>query len=96
MEILAEAFANLEENGDAEAMMKIAIERANEAIYQMSHDLPQLSTMATTVVALHLSGNIATIGHVGDSRIYRLDERGNIFRETQDHSMVEEEVRAVG
>ncbi len=94
MEILAEAFANLKEDGDVEEMMKIAIERANEAIYQMSHDLPQLSTMATTVVALHLEGNIATIGHVGDSRIYRLDERGNIFRETQDHSMVEDEVRA--
>ncbi len=32
MEILAEAFINLRENGDAEEMMKIAIERANEAI----------------------------------------------------------------
>ena len=94
MEILAEAFANLQENSDAEEMMKIAIERANEAIYQMSHELPQLSTMATTIVALHLDGNIATIGHVGDSRIYRLDVKGNIFRETQDHSMVEDEVRA--
>jgi len=94
MEIIAEAFINLRENGDAEEMMKIAIERANEAIYQMSHDLPQLSTMATTVVALHLDGNIATIGHVGDSRIYRLNEKGNLYRETQDHSMVEEEVRA--
>jgi protein phosphatase len=94
MEILAEAFINLRENGDAEEMMKIAIERANEAIYQMSHDLPQLSTMATTIVALHLNGNIATIGNVGDSRIYRLDEKGNLNRETQDHSMVEDEVRA--
>ncbi|HXH68970.1 MAG TPA: protein phosphatase 2C domain-containing protein, partial [Pyrinomonadaceae bacterium] len=84
VEILAEAFINLRENGDAEEMMKIAIERANEAIYQMSHDLPQLSTMATTIVALHLDGNIATIGHVGDSRIYRLDEKGNLNRETQD------------
>jgi protein phosphatase len=94
MEIVAEAFMNLRQNSDAEEMMKIAIERANEAIYQMSHDLPQLSTMATTIVALHIDGNIATIGHVGDSRIYRLDEKGNLYRETQDHSMVEEEVRA--
>ena len=94
MEVVAEAFMNLRQNGDAEEMMKIAIERANEAIYQMSHDLPQLSTMATTIVALYLDGNIATIGHVGDSRIYRLDEKGNLYRETQDHSMVEDEVRA--
>ncbi len=93
MEIVGEAFVNLG-GGDAEDMMKLAIERANESIYQMSHELEQLSTMATTIVALHLEGNIATIGHVGDSRVYRLDENGNLFRETQDHSVVEEEVRA--
>lgn len=93
MEILGEAFVNID-GSDPEDMMKTAIERANEAIYQMSHELAQLSTMATTIVALHLEGNIATIGHVGDSRIYRLDENGNLFRETQDHSVVEEEVRA--
>lgn len=94
MEILGEAFNNLPENGDAEEMMKVAITRANESIYQMSHDLAQLSTMATTIVALHVAGNIATIGHVGDSRLYRLDGKGSLYRETQDHSMVEEEVRA--
>ncbi len=94
MEILGEAFNNLKPNEDAEELMRIAVERANSAIYQMSQDLPQLSTMATTVVALHLSGNIGTIGHVGDSRLYRLDEKGNLYRETNDHSVVEEEVRA--
>jgi serine/threonine protein phosphatase PrpC len=93
MEIVGEAFVNLD-GGDPEEMMRIAIERANESIFQMSHELEQLSTMATTIVALHLEGNIATIGHVGDSRIYRLDENGSLFRETQDHSVVEEEVRA--
>ncbi|HSK70949.1 MAG TPA: PP2C family serine/threonine-protein phosphatase [Pyrinomonadaceae bacterium] len=94
MEILGEAFINIHDNFDAEEVMKMAIERANEAIYQMSHDLPELSTMATTIVALQIDGNIATIGHVGDSRLYRVDGKGNLFRETQDHSVVEEEVRA--
>lgn len=94
VEIVGEAFANMSPNGDAEEVMKIGIEKANAAIFQMSHELPQLSTMATTIVALHLSGNIATIGHVGDSRLYRLDGNGNLFRETHDHSVVEEEVRA--
>lgn len=94
VDILSEAFVNFQKNIDAEDTMKLAIERANEAIFQMAHDLPQLSTMATTIVALHLAGNIATIGHVGDSRLYRLDEKGNLHRETQDHSMVEEEVQA--
>ncbi len=94
MEILGEAFINLREGGDAEERMKLAIEQANAAIYQMSKDIAQLSTMATTVVGLHLAGNIATIGHVGDSRLYRVDPQGTLFRETQDHSVVEEEVRA--
>jgi protein phosphatase len=94
VEILGEAFSNMEATSDAEEVMKVGIERANSAIFQMSHDLPQLSTMATTIVALHLSGNIATIGHVGDSRLYRIDVNNNLYRETQDHSIVEEEIRA--
>lgn len=93
-EILSEAFTNLPTGGDVEDLMKLAITRANASIYQMSQELPQLSTMATTIVSLHLADNIATIGHVGDSRLYRLDSRGQLLRETQDHSVVEEEVRA--
>jgi protein phosphatase len=94
MEILAEAFTNVPEATDAETVMRTAIERANTAIFQMAHQLPQLSSMATTIVALHVAGNIATIGHVGDSRLYRVDRDGNIVRETDDHSVVAEEVRA--
>jgi len=94
MEILGEAFANLPHSADAETVMRTAIDRANTAIFQMAHDLPQLATMATTIVALHLNGNIATIGHVGDSRLYRVDRDGELHRETDDHSMVAEEVRA--
>src|SRR5690349_11288066 len=87
MEILGEAFANLPSASDAETVMRAAFERANTAIFQMAHELPQLANMATTVVALHISGDIATIGHVGDSRLYRVDRDGEIFRETDDHSM---------
>lgn len=94
VEVLDEAFKGFDSNRDAEELMKIAIEKANSAIFRMSRDLPQLSTMATTIVALHISGNIATIGHVGDSRLYRLDGRGRLFPETLDHSVVAEEVRA--
>ena len=94
VEILGEAFANFKTGADAETVMGAAIERANSAIYQMSHELSQLSSMATTIVALHLADNIATIGHVGDSRLYRVDSEGNLYRETDDHSMVADEVRA--
>lgn len=94
VEILAEAFSNLPQNDDAEQVMRTAIDRANSAIHQMAQELPQLSNMATTIVALHINGNIATIGHVGDSRLYRVDRTGTLYRETDDHSMVAEEVRA--
>jgi len=94
VEILGEAFVNLPENTDPEDMMRRAIESANSAIYQMSQELPQLATMATTIVALYLKDNIATIGHVGDSRLYRLGENGILVQETADHSIIAEEVRA--
>src|SRR5688572_12942722 len=54
VEILGEAFANQTSDLDAEDVMRAAIERANSAIYQMASDLPQLSSMATTLVALHV------------------------------------------
>lgn len=94
VEILGEAFANMGENADPEDTMRIALERANEAIFQMSSEIPQLASMATTIVAVHISGDMATVAHVGDSRVYRMDGNGRLFRETDDHSVVEEEVRA--
>ena len=48
--------------------------------------------MATTAVAVLIDGGTGTVGHVGDSRAYRLrDER--LERLTQDHSWVEEQIR---
>jgi protein phosphatase len=94
MELLSEAVANRKNDSDAEELFQMAISHANRSIHQTAIDLPQLSSMATTIVALHLKGNIATLAHVGDSRIYRITPEGQLFRETNDHSVVEEEVRA--
>jgi serine/threonine protein phosphatase PrpC len=94
MEVLDEAFRHQERDADIEDLMEIAIQRANNSIYRMAQEHPKLSMMATTVVALHLDGHTATIGHVGDSRLYRLTPDGKLHRETRDHSVVEEEVRA--
>jgi protein phosphatase len=95
VDVLNEAFAAKVADGeDVEDLMELAIQRANSAIHQMTAEHPRFSMMATTVVALHLDSNRATIGHVGDSRLYRLDPNGKLLRETDDHSIVEEEVRA--
>src|SRR5438034_10144150 len=95
VDVLDDAFRHKVNDGeDVEDLMELAIQRANSSIHQMALDNPRFSMMATTVVALHLDGNRATIGHVGDSRLYRLSADGKLFRETEDHSIVEEEVRA--
>src|SRR5687767_13769031 len=94
IEVLDEAFRHQRDGADIEDLMELAIQRANASIHQMSQDSAKFSMMATTIVALHIDGNIATIGHVGDSRLYRLTPDGKLVRETEDHSVVEEEVRA--
>ena len=94
IEVLDEAFRHQVDGDDVEDLMELAIQRANASIHQMAQEHAKFAMMATTIVALHLKGNIATIGHVGDSRLYRLTTEGNLVRETEDHSVVEEEVRA--
>src|SRR5882672_1469940 len=95
VDVLNEAFRHkLTDGEDVEDLMELAIQRANSSIHQMAGDNPRFAMMATTVVALHVEGNRATIGHVGDSRLYRVTPDGNLHRETEDHSIVEEEVRA--
>ena len=95
VDVLDEAFRHRQHDGeDIEDLMELAIQRANSSIHQMSAEHPRFAMMATTVVALHLEGLTATFGHVGDSRLYRLTPQGQLLRETEDHSIVEEEVRA--
>lgn len=94
IEVLDEAFRHQVDGADVEDLMELAIQRANASINRMSREHAKLSMMATTIVVLHLKGKTATIGHVGDSRLYRLTPEGTLMRETEDHSIVEEEVRA--
>ena len=49
--------------------------------------------MGTTCIALLLRGDVAVVGHVGDSRAYFVRE-GAIVQLTEDHSLVNEQVRA--
>jgi protein phosphatase len=95
VDVLSEAFRHrISDGDDVEDLMELAIQRANASIHQMANEHPKFSMMATTIVALHVNGLKATFGHVGDSRLYRLTSKGELRRETEDHSIVEEEVRA--
>ena len=71
------------------------IQTANDRIYRRSLDDPAAAGMGTVMTALlvdEAAGDIA-IGHVGDSRAYRL--RDGVFEQlTPDHSLVGELLRS--
>ena len=67
--------------------------RANDEIARHAQQHPECAGMGTTLSVLWRGGRYMYIAHVGDSRIYRL--RGGALEQiTQDHSLVEELVRA--
>lgn len=75
------------------AALREAVACAHETILARAQDHIECAGMGTTLSVLWLGENYAYIAHVGDSRIYRLRE-GSLTQITQDHSLVEELVRA--
>ena len=69
-----------------------AVVAANRAIGDKGRENPEFSDMGTTCSALTLSPEGAIVGHVGDSRIYRVRE-GGIEQLTFDHSLQWEMIR---
>jgi protein phosphatase len=86
-------------NGQAGALDEEAARRligehaakANLAIYQAAQSQPQYSGMGTTLVVALWHDNRMSVGHIGDSRLYRL--RGETFEQvTRDHSLLQEQI----
>ena len=75
------------------ALLREAVLEAHEAISTRARENQSCSGMGTTISAMWRGGHYMYIAHVGDSRIYRL-RRGKLEQITQDHSLVEELVRA--
>jgi len=73
---------------DPGALLTEAIRKANARIQAAADSAGDGSgeRMGSTVVALHVAGDTATIAHVGDSRVYRLRE-GRLEAMTVDHSL---------
>ncbi len=87
----AEAFdRNLPEDSP-EAFLQGTIEEANRRIHELARDDPSRAGMGTTITAAIVvpEAEEVAIGHVGDSRAYRLRDR-KLERLTRDHSLVEE------
>ncbi len=69
-----------------------AISAANGARCSRAQRNHRLSGMGTTLVALATEHRRAWVLNIGDSRCYRL-RNGQLNQLTQDHSLVEEQVR---
>lgn len=68
------------------------MEYANMVVYEKSLENKEYEGMGTTLEVCLIYNNRAYIGHIGDSRIYRI--RKDITRQlTQDHSYVQELVK---
>jgi PPM family protein phosphatase len=66
-----------------------AIQQANNAIYAAAKDNAERQGMGSTLVMAVFCDDRICIGHVGDSRLYRLREQ-TLEQLTQDHSVVQE------
>lgn len=91
VETILNEVANSEQKAP-ERILTDAIKKANAAIYSCGQSNPELQGMGTTVVAILIDKERATVAHVGDSRVYQIRGKSRVFR-TFDHSMVFELVR---
>lgn len=77
-------------DGSAEAhAVSDAITLANKAVLEASQTRPECAGMGSTVVVALFKGKNIIIGHLGDSRAYRL-RGGELEQLTEDHSVVQE------
>ncbi len=74
-----------------EQFLRDTIEEANRRIHDLARADPSRAGMGTTITAAIVDAQQEEvgIGHVGDSRAYRL-RRGRLEQLTRDHSLVEE------
>lgn len=73
--------------------MDICVDNANRAIFNAANANPQYAGMGTTLVVALFRDAKLMLGHVGDSRCYRLRE-GRLQQITRDHSLLQEQIDA--
>lgn len=78
---------------DVRRAMDICVENANRAIFNAANSNPQYAGMGTTLVVGVFRGSHLLMGHVGDSRAYRL-RAAKLVQITHDHSLLQEQIDA--
>lgn len=78
---------------DLRRAIEICVDNANQAILGAAEANPQYMGMGTTLVVGVFQGNRLMLGHIGDSRCYRL-RAGLLEQITRDHSWLQEQIDA--
>jgi PPM family protein phosphatase len=86
------AGAARDRNAPLDKLVAHAIHAANQAIHSRAQSNVQISGMGTTLVGLATEGSRVLVFNVGDSRCYRLRNL-RLEQISQDHSLVQEQVR---
>jgi serine/threonine protein phosphatase PrpC len=92
VDTLLERLCSVTSPHDRRKALEDSIAAANRLVYAQATEDDSLRGMGTTLVAVAIQNGHALIGHVGDSRCY-LFRKGTLIRETNDHSLVDEQVR---
>jgi serine/threonine protein phosphatase PrpC len=71
--------------------MDICVDNANRAIFNAANSNPQYAGMGTTLVVGVFRDSRLLMGHVGDSRAYRL-RASRLVQITHDHSLLQEQI----
>jgi PPM family protein phosphatase len=88
--IAAEAFEGASAAGEAaEAQLARILREANRRIYDLAVTDESRRGMGTTLTAAKVHDTEVSLGHVGDSRAYRMRD-GELEQITRDHSLVAE------
>jgi protein phosphatase len=74
-------------------VLRQAVEEACAVIFRTAQGDPELAGMGTTVTAALVDGRTAYVAHVGDSRCYLVRD-GRIYQVSEDHSLVNEQLKA--
>lgn len=77
----------------AECWLKEVVERVNTSLFQYANDHDECQGMGTTIVIVLFTEEFITVGNIGDSRCYILNNNG-FAQITDDHSLVYELVRS--
>lgn len=78
--------------GYEENRLVTGIKLANLRIFEANQRDPKLRGMGTTIVAILIVDDGVLVGHVGDSRVYRLRD-GKLEQLTEDHSLLNDYIK---